>query len=292
MKYIQCGVFACMIASGMRLCAMDNNQNEIIRWAEAISKAADQLPLLANQLPQEDAAALTILTSETFGVPANLRSLATDLKNISWEMIAKYKVPMIEKDIIKRTTDLFETEVKYLRPENASEGGKDRGYIVKYLRQLFKNKNDGNWNEIAENDVPDIPSIIDYMLANRQLNVAAQITLRRAKLDSKFHKAYVNQNIIAACLNTHLQGIPETSSTAIARSIQGERGHRYFAIKAIYQWVKKNDEADDDDAAPDGQEQNNSSQKRPVKKRSLEVEDGTKNSHKKAAIENDKDETD
>ncbi len=196
-----------------------------------------------------------MITNDAFTVTGDLKTLGNDLKCISSEMLNKYKIPVIEQDILKKTTDLFEYEIKWLRPESPDLAGKDRVYIKDLLQKLFRNNNHQNWRSMAEKDVPYIPNLIDAMLANRKLNERATITLDRAKRVSEFHPHDLDLKIIAVCLKTHLEGVPDLLAQQITNTIQHQRGPRYYAVQAAHQWANDtqgdggagDDDADEDD---------------------------------------------
>lgn len=250
MKYIPYGLFACIVLSGLSIDAMND---QCMKWTEKINTIADQMPKLAEDI-------LQVLNRDVFEVPDKLRTIGTELKDISFEMLAKYKIPVIEEDILKKTTNLFEYEIKWLRPESRDQAGKDRIYIQDLLKKLFRNNNRCNWRQMAEKDVPYIPNLIDTMLANRTLSESTQITLDRAKRVSEFDQRGLESKIIITCLKSHLAGVPDHLSQQITETIQHQRGSRYYAIQAVSQWA--DDQNDEDDEGQEEQEQNNRSSKR------------------------------
>jgi len=178
--------------------------------------------------------------------------------------IIKQKLPVIEQGILGQATALFEQEVNDLRPENATEAGRDRNYISAHLEQLFQKNNPENWQQFQAEDIPYIPTLIDLMIKNRNLNERAQLTLKRAKQDSAFHEKGLAEKVIAMGIGTHLAGVAEPLGTQIAATIKNQP--RYYAIHAAHQWLKgdedddEQEDSDDDDDDDDDEKDDDDNQ--------------------------------
>lgn len=263
MKRIQYGLSIITMFGSVSIHAMDDNQ-QLSTWAQQIETVAAEIPKVADYVSLLSAGSLSPVAGQTMNVPTKMKELSEALINTAYEMRAIQKIPIIEADILQKAKDRFEWEVKFLRPGNKTEAGKDRKYIREHLQELFKQA------EIPDDQMPYMPNLIELMQKQRTLNESAKVALYRAKVVSTFDAKSIGSEIITPCLNNHLQGMQGGVKDHITQKISQERGCRYFALKAVRQWMQ---EQRDDENAPDEQDD---ATKRNAKKRRVE-EDGSNN---------------